>query len=54
MFLFWDLAIKTGLNPDIIADWTPGMVYDLIFYRVNEAEVERAPKPPDQSVFDSF
>lgn len=37
-----------------IADWTPGMIYDMVFYKVNDREEAKAPKPPDQSVFDSF
>lgn len=37
-----------------IADWTPGMVFDMVFYKVNDREEAKAPKGPSQGDFDSF
>ena len=53
-FLFIDTAQKAGLSVGEIEDWTPGMIFDLVYFKANTLEEEKAPKPPDQSYFDNF
>lgn len=53
-FLFLDLALKAGLSAAEIDSWTPGMIFDLVFFRANEMTERERPKPPTQDMFDDF
>lgn len=43
-----------GLTPAETADWTPGMVYDMVFYKANKTETKKEQEKPSQSYFDNF
>lgn len=48
------MALKAGLSPADIEEWTPGMVVDLVFFRANERDRGSQPPPPTQAQFDDF
>lgn len=52
--LFLDMALKAGLSPADIEEWTPGMVVDLVFFRANEQNRGEQLPPPTQAQFDDF
>lgn len=52
---YWDLSQKIGLSPADTADWTPGMLLDLVFYKANKTEEKKqAEARPSQTYFDDF